>query len=362
MRVLHVAEIVIGGIGTYLEELLLWQGEAYGHDQVAAIVPQNQMVKMSAEAKAAATMLPYQRASRDPLSLMRLSREIAEQVRKFKPDIIHAHSSFAGFLTRLPVITNSVPVIYSPNGWAFDRDDPKFVRFGYAVLERLAARRAAAIITCSEHETRVAVGAGVPRQHIHVIPHGIGEHRLALQDSLPTPADQLKLLFIGRLDQQKGFDWLMRAMALIPQERVSLTVAGSSVFGEKPQLLEQDNIRYLGWVEASQIDSYIDACDAVVMPSRWEGYPFVALETMRRGRGLLVSDRGSMPEVIGDNGAGRVFRLDDVESLKQAVLDLDTEAVVKMAGRARENFLAKHTAEKMNVATAALYDRVMSHA
>ena len=361
MRVLHVAEIVIGGIGTYLEELLLWQGKAFGHDQVAAIIPQNQMVKMSEEAKAAAITMPYQRAARDPQSLLRLSREIAAQVRKFKPDIIHAHSSFAGFLTRLPLIADSVPVIYSPNGWAFDRDDPKFVRLGYAALERLAARRAAAIITCSEHETRVAVRAGVPRQHIHVIPHGIGGHRLAPPDSVPMPEKQLKLLFIGRLDQQKGFDWLMKAIAMIPQERVSLTVAGSSVFGEKPQLLEQDNIRYLGWVDANQIDAYIDACDAVVMPSRWEGYPFVALETMRRGRGLLVSDRGSMPEVIGDNGAGKVFKLDDLDSLKRVVLGLDGEAVIEMGCRARENFLAKHTAEKMNIDTAALYDRVISH-
>ncbi|MGH8506144.1 MAG: glycosyltransferase family 4 protein [Stenotrophobium sp.] len=356
LRVLHVSEVVLGGIATYLDALLLWQGRHYGRQAVALLLPEEHVRHLSAATREAVTLLTYRRTGRNLSSFRRLLWTLRRQVLSLQPQIVHAHSSFAGFLSRMPGAVGAVPVVYTPNGWGFDREDPPLMRKLYAVAERSIAGRAAAIVTSSEYETRVAVAAGIARERIHIIAHGIDTDRLCSETAIAEPrTGPLQLLFIGRLDPQKGFDWLLQTLEPLGPAALQLTVAGSRMLTDQDQSLKRDNIRYVGWVTQDALDGYIDACDAVIMPSRWEGFPFVVLETMRRGRPLLVSDRGALPEMVGDGEAGLVFSLEDPGQARQLLKTVSRARLEQMGRKARAWFVENFTSEKMNQSTHRLY-------
>lgn len=356
IRVLHVAEVVQGGIATYLDELLLWQGRYYGKPAVALLLPEDHIQYLSAATRQAVTLFPYQRSGRNLSSCLRLLTDLRKHIGSFCPQIIHAHSSFAGFITRNIGVVKDIPIVYTPNGWSFDRDDPVFLRKIYALAEKRQAHHTAAIVTCSEYETRAAVTIGIPRECIRIIPHGINTTRLVPERrELSTRKGPLKLLYIGRLDRQKGFDWLLDAFEPLGGDVLHLTVAGSRVLAGQGQDVKRANIHYAGWVAQNDLDAYIDDCDAVIMSSRWEGFPFVALEVMRRGRALFVSRRGALPEMVGEGEAGIVFGLDDPDELRK-LLKMTTRTQLEPLGqKARERFIRYFTSEQMNQATHALY-------
>lgn len=362
VRVLHVAEVVLGGITTYLDELLPWQGQRYGKNSVVLLMPDEHVQNLSATTREMVTVVAYRRSGRNLSSFLRLQSALRQQASQFRPQVIHAHSSFAGFIARgFP--QSNIPVVYTPNGWSFDRDDSGVLRHMYASAESFLANRAVAIVTCSEHETEAAVKAGILRERLRVIPHGIGTQRLITEkSSFGARSGPLRLLYVGRLDRQKGFDWLLDAIEPFNGDILHLTVAGKAVLEAKRQGATRPNIHYAGWVAQNDLDRYIDACDAVIMPSRWEGFPFVALETMRRGRALLVSRRGALPEMVGHGEAGMIFGLDDFGELRQLLHSLTRAQLEQLGEKARERFVQNYTSEKMNSATDALYHDVCHEA
>ena len=65
------------------------------------------------------------------------------------------------------------------------------------------------------------------------------------------------------------------------------------------------------------------AADAIVMPSRWEGFGFVAIEAMRQGRPGYSSDRGALPEIIANGRTGIIVDIDRSRNLVDVLRSLD---------------------------------------
>lgn len=117
----------------------------------------------------------------------------------------------------------------------------------------------------------------------------------------------VRLAAFGRFAPQKGFDTLMRAMALLPSERFTLDLGG---FGPDEPLLRRlaDNaglaegrnpqVRFVGKVD--DVAAFVAEADVVVVPSRWEAFGQVVAEAMLAGRPVLVSDVDGMPEQLPD--------------------------------------------------------------
>lgn len=366
LRILHVAEVVLGGIATYLDELLQWQSKRLGKDNVLLLAPAEHIENLAAQTRAEVTIVSYSRSGRNLSSILRLAVSLHRQTSEFRPAIVHAHSSFAGAVARLPMVVGGTDVIFTPNGWSYDREDGRFAQVIYQVTERILAYRTAAIITCSKYEARSAESVGLPPSLMHIIPHGVSADRLASpimeSDEVSELQGALELLFVGRLDMQKGFDWLLDVLRIIPAERVNLTVVGSRMLDTESQVQAMQNVSYRGWVSQSELDKYIDACDAVIMPSRWEGFPFVVLETLRRGRPLLVSNRGALPEMIGYGEAGHIFSLEDATQLQEVVCQLSRSQLGKLRVPARQRFLQHYTSKLMNERTLELYHQVAANA
>lgn len=126
---------------------------------------------------------------------------------------------------------------------------------------------------------------------------------------------------IGRLHEQKGWDVLCRAAAIVRRDTPG---AHFVIVGEGPEREALEAVHECGEVHlAGAVEdaaALIEAFDIFVIPSRWEGFGRVAVEAMLVGVPVVASDVGGLPEVLGDTGI--LFEVDDAEALAAAIARL----------------------------------------
>ncbi len=151
---------------------------------------------------------------------------------------------------------------------------------------------------------------------------------------------------IGRLSPEKGHPVLLDALERM-RSRPALLVAGD---GPLKQLWEsaaaQHRIRLLGPVD--DVRPIYAASDMVVLPSRTEGLPLVALEAMASGIPLVASAVGALPELCA-GGAGVLVPPDDPATLATALDEVlaSPELRSAIADRARRHVVSEHGADAM---------------
>jgi len=181
------------------------------------------------------------------------------------------------------------------------------------------------------------------------------------RDNYLDPAKPVRVLFIGRIDPNKGPDLAADAVAQLRREGVpvTLSVAGSLWFYGHGNEMEDPYFRslktkmdaaeadYLGHVTRANVPRLVRDHDVVCVLSRsQEPYPLVVLEAMASGCAVLASDRGGLPEVCG--GAAIVANPDDlrcvVDRLRSLAADrklLRTTKIKSVERAARESWPEK---------------------
>jgi glycogen(starch) synthase len=148
------------------------------------------------------------------------------------------------------------------------------------------------------------------------IHHGLPARKIAVT---PKVADPPSVVFLGRLVSSKGVHVLVQAVRLLPDCEFRLNIIGD---GPERTRLEADvrslglegRVFFRGYLTASEVEQFLAAARAVVMPSLGgEVFGLVALENMLRKKVLIVSEIGALTEVIGD--AGLTFPAGDAQAL-----------------------------------------------
>jgi glycosyltransferase involved in cell wall biosynthesis len=280
-----------------------------------------------------------------------LFRTVRREIRAFRPDLVHLHSSFAGVRGRLAVLScrPRPAVAYCAHGWSFAIETARWKRSLYAGVERVLARMTDAIINISAAENRDSVAAGIDAAKCVVVPNGIvpmappADERSAKS----RPGEPVRLLFVGRFDRQKGIDLLLNALGQLERRDLHLTVIGSPVLGGAEVVLPEQ-VTVIEWLPRNELPVYYARADAVVMPSRWEGFGMVAIEAMCCGTPVIASNRGALPEIVRHGRTGLVFDLDRPGDLVDVLEHLDRDELRAMGARARRDFEQRFTAESMN--------------
>lgn len=360
IRVLHVTETLPGGIATYLRELLPLHAADPSIGEIRVLAPRDQLAHL--KDLPSNTLYGYQRSGRNLRSLWNLALELRRQIAEFNPQIVHLHSSFAGAVGRLlrPWLGRKLRLVYCPHGWAFSRDGNGLAGQAYIVVERCLASRADAWIAISQHEYDAAAAAGIDTKHACLIYNGISDSQNLSAPSIPQfDPTYLNLLFVGRHDRQKGLDLLLSAMKPLKTQNIRLYVAGTSVVDTGSKQVNADNIYWIGWLSGDELIAYYRACDAVVMPSRWEGFGLVAIEAMSAGKAVLASRIGGLPEIVDDGRTGKLFAADAV-SIRHVLQSLRKTDLLEWGLQARRRYLEKFTATLMSDRLTDLYRRLLS--
>jgi glycosyltransferase involved in cell wall biosynthesis len=274
----------------------------------------------------------FHRSGRSIAGLFQMLRASMQSLDAFKPDVMHLHSSFAGLVLRpaLAARSEGPRVVYCPHGWAFSRETGRLSHLAAKAAETLLARTSDRIICISGDEFNEAVRAGIPTDRLTLVHNGISKNR-PLPHGVATDwtSKKAKVLFIGRLDRQKGFDLLIEAARSL-EDVLDVRIVGASVVNKFDGAAVPANVSLLGWLDRQQIEAQLEAADLVVIPSRWEAFGLVALEAMRAAKPILAFHSGALPEIVVDGVTGVLCEPVAVQPLIDGfrrMLDLDLKVL-----------------------------------
>jgi glycosyltransferase involved in cell wall biosynthesis len=323
-EVLHAAETGIGGINTVILGLGERQVERFGPERVHVLVPRNHAADFAGTALVTHV---FERDARGLRALLGFSLSLARLVLTLKPSFVILHSSFAGLAGRLVLLAlrpvRRPVVIYCAHGWAFTMAVSERRKRLFAAVERRLAPLASAIVNISEAEHEAALSAGLPPERLHFIQNGTPRASAEPGGSpYPDRPGRLTLLFVGRLDKQKGFDLLAAALAENPHLPIDVVVVGRPVAGPVT-VPHVPNVTYVGWLRREDLAPYYAHADAVAVPSRWEGYGLVAAEALSYGTPVIASRVGGLATLVEDGVSGFLFDPDVPDALVAILSKLD---------------------------------------
>jgi glycosyltransferase involved in cell wall biosynthesis len=157
----------------------------------------------------------------------------------------------------------------------------------------------------------------------------------------PLP-ERASVLFVGVLERYKNVDGLVEAWPLVAARRadVSLHVVGDGPYGEAVARLAAEHPGQVRWsrvLAPDEVAAALDEASLLLLPSRSEGLPRIALEALCRGRPVLATRAGGVPELVRDGGNG--FLLDDGDpgTIAARLLEVlaDRDALAEVAARCR---------------------------
>jgi glycosyltransferase involved in cell wall biosynthesis len=259
------------------------------------------------------------------------------RLRRLKPALLHIHHVWPAADRYLTLLARAAGV---PHLVVTEHITGEAHSAGQRALKRDELRRADAVtaVTGAIVETLVR-DYGVERARVRVVPNGADlpdeEAEAATakrwrERYLSTP---LKPLWVvaGRIEEQKGHDLLFEALAGVVKQGLDFTlvVAGE---GSRKSWLEQQSlslglaprVQFVGQIE--DVGGLLAAADAVLLPSRWEGLPLVLLEAMARGRPIVASAVGGVPDVVQDGVNGTLVPAGDAAALAEALVQLHRKA------------------------------------
>lgn len=288
------------------------------------------------------------------LQLRRLLKEIKPQV--LQTFLFHANvlGSVVGRWLRIPRIIAGIRVA-DPRRWRM-------------MLERNCSKRQDAIVCVSETVREYCQTVGhFPASKLCVIPNGI---TLESTDSAPANLKELGindedrvLLFVGRLDPQKGLDWLIPELPPFFSEHPTYRLV---LVGDGPQkellqrFIEANNlteyVRFAGW--RKDIAALFARSEMLILPSRWEGMPNVVLEAMASRRPVVVTRAEGTVELLGAEGENQLADFGDAETFRKKMTYLvnNLEAAKLQGERNFQRVRQEFSLERMIDRYAALYE------
>ena len=252
--------------------------------------------------------------------------------------IVHTHTSKPGMVGRLAATWTGAPaIIHTAHLFPFHEQTGRLATAAYVRAERLAARWCDRIVTVSEFHRDWAIRMGIGRpDQVVAIPNGVPVERARPERSRQEVraelgvGDGLLVLSTGRLAEQKGLEYLIRAAPLVRAEvpSVRFVIAGDGPL-EQPlarlvaDLGLEETVRLLGF--RADVGDLLAASDLVALPSLWEGLPVSLLEAMAAGKPVVTTAVGGNREVTNDGEAAVLVPPKDPVRLAGAIRMLATD-------------------------------------
>lgn len=305
------------------------------HVHVVSMIEPEEYVAELADAGVGVTSLRMRRGAADVRGLWRLARV----VRRERPQVVHGHMIHANLMARLARLLAWSPVLVSTahnlveGGRVHD--------LAYRITDPLTTLTTN--VAQSAVDRFVRVGA-VPKHRIRRMPNGLdvgsfdrdATVRARTRDALGA-GERFLWLSVGRLDTQKDYGLLLRAVASAPapEQGRLVCIAGSGplekeLAAEAARMgLADGTVRFLG--ARSDVRALLAAADGFVLSSAWEGLPMVLLEAAAASLPAVVTDVGGDAEVVLHERTGLVVPPHDPDALAAAMRHLETLSVAERA-------------------------------
>jgi glycosyltransferase involved in cell wall biosynthesis len=263
------------------------------------------------------------------------ARRVRGLIETLRPDLLHAlHLTSYGFLSGLSGFQPSIVSV-----WGTDVLEAPTVTPLHRWITRQALSRAGAITATGLRLAEATLPYVPEGKPVTVIPYGVDLDRF-------TPASRggrgaaahVTIGAASRLSPEKGFEHLLRAVAMLRDRGIALDVvlagdgpsrAGLARLAEELGLRER--VEFLGEVAHDDVPGVLQRLDIFAMPSTWEGFGVSALEASAMELPAVASDIHGIPDVVLDGETGLLVPPADVGALADAIARLAGDAALRRA-------------------------------
>lgn len=178
------------------------------------------------------------------------------------------------------------------------------------------------VLVGSSYMKDLLIQNGLEAERITILPYFF--HMPGRTTPVPMGADEPRLLFIGRLEEEKGLGFLLRALARLSRP-FRLLVAGEGsrreAYGQLAQKLGiAGQIDFLGWLSPEEIKGVYEEATALVFPSIWpEPFGMVGIEAFYHSRPVIAFDVGGVSDWLQDGWNGYLVPSQDVQQLAERI-------------------------------------------
>ncbi|WP_207540470.1 glycosyltransferase [Sabulicella rubraurantiaca] len=204
-------------------------------------------------------------------------------------------------------------------------------------------RRCDHLVANTHDLVRWIVSQGWPRERVHHLPNFATDYAGAAPASLP--GNPPRLLGLGRLHRNKGFDVLIRAMALLPD--ATLVIAGEGPERAALEALTREcgvegRVHLPGWRD--DVGALLAASDVFVSSSRHEPLGNMVLEAWGAGRPVVAAAAQGPSELIRDGETGILVPIESPEALARGIAEVlaSPARAAALAAAGRAAFEADH--------------------
>jgi glycosyltransferase involved in cell wall biosynthesis len=245
-------------------------------------------------------------------------------IRTLQPDVIHAHSSYAGAYVRLASPRRGARIVYSPHCYGFERRDLHgAARAALWMVEAALSWRTDSVGVVGEWEQALARRLS-PSARTVLVPHRV-HHR----GVVAGPPREGPVVAVGRVEAQKDPEFFAAAAKearLLGGRREWKWVGGGDATLEG--VLRDNGVTVTGWQPRHAVTAELAAAHAYVHTAAWEGNPIALLEATKLGLPVIARD---IPPLR--HGGVRPLVQNPIE-LAQRVIELDDERSWRRAARA----------------------------
>ncbi|WP_329008481.1 glycosyltransferase [Micromonospora rifamycinica] len=285
------------------------------------------------------------------------------------PEVVHAHFWMSGLAGLAAGRRNGVPVVqtYHALGTVKKRhqgvqDTSPARRIGY---ERELGRSVDRVVAQCRDEVGELVRLGVPRSRMTVVPSGVNLDTFApLGPAVERDADRPRVLTVGRLVERKGFQTVIRAMALVPDAEC-LVVGGppaglleTDPYARRLRALAgtcgvADRVRLVGAVPREEMGRWYRSADVLVAAPWYEPFGLTPLEAMACGVPVVGTAVGGIRDTVVDGVTGDLVPARDPQALGTALAGLLDDRIRRFGyataalQRARRNYSWATAADRM---------------
>jgi L-malate glycosyltransferase len=267
-----------------------------------------------------------------------------ELCRKKKYDLINTHFAIptgpaAGVISRKTGLPNVLSVhgsdIYNP----VKKTSPhRSTFFGAGV--RFAINNSSVVVANSSYIKNATLEFYSPDKDIRVIPPGLGgiEPTPVTRSDLSLENKKFYASAIGRMVKVKGFDFLIRAVAILHEKNIDIELL---LIGDGPErssleklareLGVHHKVHFLGWLQGEKKFQYLALSDVYVMPSIREPFGISLLEAMKLGVPVICTDTGGQRDIVKDETNGLLVPPADSQALAGALESISLDPAKRKA-------------------------------
>ncbi len=292
------------------------------------------------------------KASRFPFSVFALRKHL----KQLKPDVVHCHSSFAGFVGRLATLGLNTKVFYSPHCISFMRQDISPIKKGvFKAFELIACIKKSTYIACSQSEYN-AIKAALPFVRVVLLENAVDLSEFNKPAPTTNKCDTLpiKIITVGGIRPQKGPVEFAKLANIFKKENIEFIWIGDGDQEHKQCLLDA-GVKVKGWMPRADVINELAQADLYLSTALWEGMPVSVIEACAAGVPVIARNCDGNKDIINHDSNGYLFNT-TAQAIEQISSHLvSPDKLNTLAKLAKQQVFTRFSVERFSSELARIY-------